>query len=98
MGRRLSHDSNLVLPPFDKEEKQYAYTITVGRKTSNATEFLHNAREVEDLLVALACADDADNFEVKRRLSNLSGGSWDGECQLVAKRLAERVRYVHTIG
>ena len=46
VGRRLSHDTNLVLPPFNKEESQYAYTITVGRKTSNATEFLHNAREV----------------------------------------------------
>mmetsp|Transcript_29162 Transcript_29162/g.58248 ORF Transcript_29162/g.58248 Transcript_29162/m.58248 type:complete len:1101 (-) Transcript_29162:54-3356(-) len=79
LGRRLSHDTNLVLPPF-KAESQYAYTITVGRKASNATEFLHNAREVEDLLVALAMADEGEhNKDIKKRLSTLSTESWDDQ-------------------
>jgi hypothetical protein len=36
--------------------------------------------QVEDLLVALAMADEGEfNLEIQRRLSNLSGGSWDDQ-------------------
>jgi len=75
--RRLSHDVNMQLPEFTREN-QFAFTFTVGRKTSNATEFLYNSRELEELLVNLATGDSAGEI-INRRGSHLSGGSWDDQ-------------------
>ncbi|GMI02684.1 hypothetical protein TrVE_jg6927 [Triparma verrucosa] len=74
--RRLSHEPGLQLPKYTKEN-QFAFTFTVGRKTSNATEFIYNSRELEELLVNLAKGESGEI--INRRGSNLSGGSWDDQ-------------------
>jgi hypothetical protein len=41
----------LDLPAYNTEQKQYAFTIAVGKKPSVATQFVHSSQEVEELLL-----------------------------------------------
>lgn len=71
----VSTSSTVSLPNCGPPRDQYAFTVTVGEKGStNASEFLYNSREVEDLLVSLA---NPAQIPFCKRGSASSGGSWD---------------------
>ena len=47
----------------DDEEGQHVYTVTVGKKPSNAQWFVHDHQDVENLLVALSDAALMHDYE-----------------------------------
>lgn len=65
-GTLLASQPFLVEPPTVRcknlDEQMYAFTVSVGKKASHASQYVDDARDVADLLVKLSCGSQRAFF------------------------------------